>query len=70
MAAFVFKVFTLSLKTIAKPLAGRFQGYVLNHPVARGRVIDLAQVREEEGEGEGGSKEGGVLLSSPDSKTR
>ena len=45
MAAFVFKVFTLSLKTVAKPLAGRFQTYVLGHPTFRGQVIELAQVR-------------------------
>ena len=50
MAAFVFKVFTLSLKTVAKPLAGRFQTYVLNHPTFRGQVIELAQVRGREGE--------------------
>eukprot|EP00884_Botryococcus_braunii_P009205 jgi/Botrbrau1/18286/Bobra.0179s0017.1 len=43
MAAFAFKALTLSLKTLAKPLAERFKVYVLAHPTLRGRVIDLAQ---------------------------
>jgi len=72
MAAFVFKAFTLSLKTIAKPLAGRFQTYVMGHPTFRGRVINLAQVREERGErglgrpaARNGSPGGGRFVSFP-----
>ncbi len=45
MAAFVFKVFTLTLRTAAKPLAQRFQQFVLTHPTLRPRVVKLAQVR-------------------------
>lgn len=33
----------LTLKTAAKPLASRFEAYVMSHPVARRTVIDLAQ---------------------------
>jgi hypothetical protein len=44
MAAFVFKVLTLTIKTISKPLAGRVQQFVLNHPRLRQPVINLAQV--------------------------
>lgn len=43
MAAFVFKVFTLTLRTAAKPLALRFQQFVLTHPTLRPRVVKLAQ---------------------------
>ena len=43
MAAFVFKVLTLTIKTISKPLAGRVQQFVLNHPRLRQPVINLAQ---------------------------
>ena len=45
MAAFLFKVFTLTLRTAAKPLANRFQAFVLSHPTLRPRVVKLAQVR-------------------------
>ena len=44
MAAFLFKVFTLTLRTAAKPLANRFQAFVLSHPTLRPRVVKLAQV--------------------------
>jgi hypothetical protein len=44
MAAFAFKAMTLSLKTLAKPLAERFKSYILTHPTLRPKVIDLAQV--------------------------
>ncbi|KAL3141945.1 hypothetical protein ABBQ32_004595 [Trebouxia sp. C0010 RCD-2024] len=43
MAALVFKIFTLSIKTAAKPLAGRFQSWVLQHPTLRPAVVKLAQ---------------------------
>mmetsp|Transcript_2069 Transcript_2069/g.6124 ORF Transcript_2069/g.6124 Transcript_2069/m.6124 type:complete len:174 (-) Transcript_2069:3645-4166(-) len=41
--ALVFKVGTLFIKTASKPLAGRFQKWVLGHPTYRKKVIDLAQ---------------------------
>ncbi len=44
MAALLFKVFTLSIRTAAKPLAGRFQAWVLDHPTLRPAVVNLAQV--------------------------
>ena len=34
----------LTLKTAAKPLAKQFEVQVMSHPVARKKVIDLAQV--------------------------
>eukprot|EP01023_Acetabularia_acetabulum_P018499 TRINITY_DN19335_c0_g1_i4.p2 TRINITY_DN19335_c0_g1~~TRINITY_DN19335_c0_g1_i4.p2 ORF type:complete len:184 (-),score=23.26 TRINITY_DN19335_c0_g1_i4:163-666(-) len=43
MATLMFKVFTLSVKTIAKPLSSRFNNYVLTHPTFRGTVINVAQ---------------------------
>ncbi|CAL8471913.1 g11455 [Coccomyxa elongata] len=43
MAAFLFKVFTLTIRTVSKPLAARVQSYVLQHPTLRKPVIDLAQ---------------------------
>ena len=43
-ATVVFKLFTLTMKTVSKPLAGQFENYVMNHPVLRGRVISFAQV--------------------------
>ncbi len=42
--ALVFKVGTLFIKTASKPLANRFQKWVLGHPVYRKRVVNLAQV--------------------------
>jgi Optic atrophy 3 protein (OPA3) len=42
--ALVFKVGTLFIKTASKPLANRFQRWVLGHPEGRKRVIALAQV--------------------------
>ena len=44
MAALLFKVFTLTIRTAAKPLAGRFQNYVIDHPTLRPAVVNLAQV--------------------------
>ncbi|KAK9803533.1 hypothetical protein WJX73_005367 [Symbiochloris irregularis] len=41
--AFLFKAFTLTIRTAAKPLANRFERYVVNHPTLRPRVIQLAQ---------------------------
>lgn len=41
--ALVFKVGTLFIKTASKPLANRFQKWVLGHPTGRQRVIALAQ---------------------------
>ena len=35
MAALAVKVFTLTVKTFAKPLAHRFQAYMLSHPAVR-----------------------------------
>ncbi|KAL4425339.1 hypothetical protein ABPG75_009355 [Micractinium tetrahymenae] len=43
MAALVFKVALLTLKTAAKPLASRFEKYVMGHATARQQVINLAQ---------------------------
>ncbi|DBA78252.1 hypothetical protein WJX79_003259 [Trebouxia sp. C0005] len=43
MAALVFKIFTLTIRTAAKPLAGRFQAWVLDHPTLRPAVVNLAQ---------------------------
>eukprot|EP00887_Chlorella_sp_A99_P003483 scaffold7.g3483.t1 len=43
MATLMFKVFALSLKTISKPLALRFEKLVMDHPVARRQVINIAQ---------------------------
>ncbi|KAG7673117.1 hypothetical protein Ndes2526B_g05309 [Nannochloris sp. 'desiccata'] len=43
MASLVFKVVTLTVKTVAKPLAGQFEKYVMGHPVLRSKVISLAQ---------------------------
>lgn len=45
MATLVFKVFTLAIKTASKPLANRFQNYVLAHPTLRPQVLKFAQVR-------------------------
>ena len=45
MATLLFKVGSLTLKTLSKPLAAKFEGYVMQHPVLRGRVVNLAQVR-------------------------
>lgn len=43
MATLLFKVFALTLKTASKPLAGLFESVVMNHPVARQRIIRVAQ---------------------------
>ena len=44
MATVLFKVFALTLKTAAKPLATRFEKAVMDHPVARQQIINVAQV--------------------------
>jgi hypothetical protein len=43
-ASLILQVGLLTLKTAAKPLASRFEKLVLNHPVWRARVIEMAQV--------------------------
>jgi hypothetical protein len=43
MATFMFKLGTLALKTLAKPLADRFKGYVMTHPSGRQAALALAQ---------------------------
>lgn len=43
MATFMFKLGTLALKTLAKPLADRFKGYVMTHPKGRQAALSLAQ---------------------------
>ena len=44
MAAFVFKLATLTIKTISKPFATRVQNFVLSHPTLRPAFISFAQV--------------------------
>ncbi len=44
MAALVFKVGTLFVRTLAKPLSNRFQSYVLGHPKMRQQVQPLHPV--------------------------
>lgn len=39
----MFKLGTLALKTMAKPLADRFKGYVMTHPRGRQAALALAQ---------------------------
>ncbi|EFN57171.1 hypothetical protein CHLNCDRAFT_143552 [Chlorella variabilis] len=51
MAAMIFKVALLTLKTAAKPLATRFEKVVMSHPVWRTRVIDIAQASHLRGRG-------------------
>eukprot|EP00873_Tetraselmis_striata_P006909 jgi/Tetstr1/427173/TSEL_017361.t1 len=41
--ALAFKVATFTLKTLSKPLASRFQAWMLGHPYWRERSIGLAQ---------------------------
>lgn len=43
MAALLFKVGALALRTLAKPLGERFQRWVLSHPVYKPRVIGMAR---------------------------
>lgn len=43
MAALLFKVGALALKTLAKPVANRFQKWALSHPTYRQRIIGIAQ---------------------------
>ena len=45
MAALVFKVGALALKTLAKPLGDRFRNWVMTHPQYRQTVLSAAQVR-------------------------
>jgi hypothetical protein len=42
-ATLLFKLGALTLKTASKPLAARFEAYVLGHPVLRARVVAAAQ---------------------------
>eukprot|EP00955_Chlamydomonas_euryale_P094193 364837-Chlamydomonas_euryale.AAC.11 len=44
MAALVFKLGALVLRTVAKPLGNRFQAYIMDHPTARVYAIGAAQV--------------------------
>ena len=44
MAALIFKVGTLAVKTLAKPFGARFEYYIMNHPVARQKAVQMAQV--------------------------
>lgn len=46
MAALVFKVGALALKTLAKPLGDRFKNWVMTHPNYRQTVLSAAQVRQ------------------------
>mmetsp|Transcript_5498 Transcript_5498/g.9523 ORF Transcript_5498/g.9523 Transcript_5498/m.9523 type:complete len:190 (+) Transcript_5498:243-812(+) len=43
MAAIFVKVFVLAIKTIAKPVASRFEHYVMSRPESRQRAINAAQ---------------------------
>lgn len=43
MATFMFKLGTLALKTMAKPLADRFKGFVMTHPSGRQAALALAR---------------------------
>ncbi len=43
MAALLFKVGTLVLKTAAKPLGDRFKNWVMAHPQYRQNVLNVAQ---------------------------
>lgn len=43
MAALVFKVGLLTMKTAAKPLAKQFESFVMGHPLLRRNVINVAQ---------------------------
>ena len=43
MATLLFKVGTLALRTASKPVANRFQAYVLGHPRFRQNVISIGQ---------------------------
>ena len=42
MATLLFKVGALTLKTVSKPLATRFEQYVMGHPTLRKQVIAAA----------------------------
>lgn len=44
MAALLFKVAALAMKTAAKPLGDRFQHWVMQHPEYRQTVLQAAQV--------------------------
>jgi uncharacterized membrane protein YbaN (DUF454 family) len=44
MAALVFKVGALAMKTLAKPLGDRFKNWVMTHPQYRQTVLSAAQV--------------------------
>ena len=42
--ALAFKMGALALKTLAKPLASRFEKWAMGHEVARKQIIAAAQV--------------------------
>jgi hypothetical protein len=44
MATILFKVGALTLKTVSKPLATKFEQYVMGHPTLRAKVIAAANV--------------------------
>ncbi|GBF91036.1 hypothetical protein Rsub_03891 [Raphidocelis subcapitata] len=44
MAALVFKLGTLAMKTLSKPLADRFRTWVMSHPQHRRSVLRVAEV--------------------------
>lgn len=45
MAALVFKLGALMMKTLSKPLADRFKTWVMSHPQYRRNVLKVAEVR-------------------------
>ena len=45
MAALVFKLGALMMKTLSKPLADRFKTWVMSHPQYRRNVLRVAEVR-------------------------
>lgn len=47
------QVALLTLKTAAKPLASRFEATVMNHPVWRKKVVDMAQASTKTGREKG-----------------
>jgi hypothetical protein len=44
MAALLFKMAALGMKTVAKPLGDRFKTWVMSHPQYRQTVLSAAQV--------------------------
>lgn len=56
MAALVFKVGALAMKTLAKPLGDRFKNWVMKHPQYRQTVLTAAQVCMQFHEDQNGGK--------------